>query len=237
MPTTYNVKLIAKNQVADGTTEFVLEKPDGFTYRAGQYGDLVLANADGNPEHALKHGFSFASAPFEDHLAMATRMRGSPFKLAAAKVPVGSMVQMLALWGDFTLHNNKAIPAVFVIGGIGITPVRSIITQALHDGTGHDLTLIYANQSPARAAYADELTKLAATHDNFHFVPVYDEATGNDAEHGHVNADILRRHVKDIPGSRFYMSGPEGMVRAMRSLLIDTGADEDNLRTEEFEGY
>lgn len=235
MVTRYDVKLIAKNQIADGTTEFVLEKPAGFEYRAGQFGDLVLTADDGGEE--LKHGFSYVSAPFEEHLAMATRMRGSTFKNAAAKVPVGSMVQMLALWGDFLLHNNTAVPAVFVIGGIGITPVRSMIVQALHDKTEHDITLIYANQTVAQAAYVEELTKLAATHDNFHFVPVYTQEKLAGAESGRVNADIIRRHVSNIGGSKCYLSGPEGMVKAMRGLLIDSGADEDNIRTEEFSGY
>jgi ferredoxin-NADP reductase len=52
-----------------------------------------------------------------------------------------------------------------------------------------------------------------------------------------VNADTIRQHVPDIEVSRFYLSGPEGMVKAMRALLMEVGADEDNIRTEEFEGY
>ena len=231
MPTSYDVRLLQKKEIAEGTMEFTLEKPKSFEYRAGQYGDLVLPPSTGLDDSNNKHGFSFVSAPFEDTLRMATRMRDSLYKRAAAKVPEGAMVQLLALWGDFTLQKNEAVPAVFITGGIGITPVRSIIAQATHDKTNHKITLIYANRTPAQAAYTDELKRLATENKNFTFVPVYTSTQGQ------VNAELIKQHVPDVALPRYYLSGPEGMVRAMRSLLIEIGADEDNIRTEEFEGY
>ena len=232
MSTSYVVRLLHKKHVAEGTMEFTLEKPKGFEYRAGQFGDLVLPPSTGLVGDNAKHGFSFVSAPFEDTLRMATRMRkGSAFKNAAAQLPDGTPVQLLALWGDFTLHKNAAIPAVFVIGGIGITPVRSIIAQAMYDKAPHKITLIYANRTRAMAAYTDELERLASENKNFSFVPVYTDAQGR------VNAATIREHVRDIAASRFYLAGPEGMVKAMRALLDEVGADEDNIRTEEFDGY
>ncbi|MXS79851.1 Ferredoxin-NADP reductase [Nitrosomonas eutropha] len=231
MPTSYDVRLLQKKEIAEGTMEFTLEKPKGFEYRAGQYGDLVLPPSTGLNDSNNKHGFSFVSAPFEDTLRMATRMRDSLYKRAAAKVPEGTMVQLLALWGDFTLQKNEAVPVVFITGGIGITPVRSIIAQATHDKTNYKITLIYANRTPAQAAYTDDLKWLAGENKNFTFVPVYTSTQG------HVNAELIKQHVPDIIASRYYLSGPEGMVKAMRALLIEIGADEDNIRTEEFEGY
>ncbi len=231
MATSYDVRLIDKTEVAEGTTQFTLEKPPGFEYRAGQYGDLVLPPSTGVSGDNNKHGFSFSSAPYEDHLCMTTRMRDTPFKRAARDVPVGTMVKLLALWGDFTLQKNESVPAVFVTGGIGITPVRSIVAQATHDRSGHRITLIYANRTPALAAYTDELKSFAASNPNFTFVPVYTSTQG------HVDADLIKAHVPDIAAARYYLSGPEGMVKAMRSLLLAVGADEDNIRGEEFEGY
>lgn len=232
MPTSYDVRLLRKKQVAEGTMEFTLEKPRGFEYRAGQYGDMVLPASTRLSGDNNKHGFSFVSAPFEDTLRMTTRMRASSaFKQAAAKVPEGTMIQLLALWGDFTLHKNAKVPAVFVIGGIGITPVRSIIAQATHEKAPHKITLIYANRTRAQAAYIEELEQLAQANPNFTLVPVYTDAQG------FVNADTLRQNVPDLAAPRWYLSGPEGMVQAMRALLMEVGADEDSIKTEEFEGY
>lgn len=231
MATTYDVKLLKRTEIAEGTLEFTIEKPAGFEYRAGQFGDMVLPPSTGLDESNNKHGFSFVSAPYEDTLRMATRMRPSKFKLAAAEIQEGTMIQLLALWGDFILHKNADVPAVFLIGGIGITPVRSIIAQATHDKLPHKITLIYANRTQARAAYHEDLQTLAAENPNFTYVPVITSTEG------HVNADTIRKHVPDIVAPRFYLAGPEGMVKSMRQLLVEVGADEDNIRTEEFEGY
>ncbi len=235
--TTYDVKLLGKREVAEGTMEFTLEKPAGLDVRAGQFCDIKLPSPEGTPKHDGMHGFSFVNAPFEPHIAVATRMRGTPFKEAFRKTPDGTVVKLIAPFGDFTLHKTESVPAVFIIGGIGITPVRSMIVQALHDRTAHHLTLIYANRTPAQAAYVDELKQLASQHANFTFVQVYTQNQADDAEHGHVDAAMIRRHVPDLATPKFYLSGPEGMVKAMRALLVEIGANEDNIRTEEFEGY
>ena len=232
------VKLLGKQQVADGTMEFALEKPAGFTYRAGQYCDIVLPSPPDTPKSTSTHGFSFVSAPFEDHLAVATRMRDTPFKRAIRVVSDGTVVTLIANFGDFTLHKTETTPAVFLIGGIGITPVRSMLAQATHDHTQHRITLLYANRTPAEAAYTDDLKRLAARNANITFVPVYTRGAAQaGAESGHVTAAMIRRHVPDIAEPKYYISGPEGMVKAMRTLLLEAGANEDNIRTEEFEGY
>lgn len=80
MPTSYDVRLLRRKEIAEGTMEFTLEKPPGFEYRAGQYGDLVLPPSTGLDDSNNKHGFSFVSAPFENTLRMATRMRDSRYK-------------------------------------------------------------------------------------------------------------------------------------------------------------
>lgn len=235
--TTYDVKLLGKKEIAEGTMEFTLEKPAGLEIRAGQFCDVKLPSADDTPKQDRIHGFSFVNAAYEPHIVVATRMRGTPFKNAFKATPDGTPLKLIAPFGDFTLHKAQTVPAVFIIGGIGITPVRSMIVQALHDHTEQALTLIYANRTPAQAAYTQELQQMAQAHKNFSFVPVYTQASAEAAEHGHVDATLIRKHVPDLHSPRFYLAGPEGMVKAMRALLIELGTDEDNIRTEEFEGY
>lgn len=235
----YNSKLLHKKQVAEGTMEFILEKPKDLKYRAGQFFDIILEKSAPDAEKSsYQHGFSFVSAPYEDHLAAATRMRNSAFKRAIAALPENSAIKLDAVWGSFTLPKDESIPVVFLIGGIGVTPVRSMVAQATHDKTHHKMTLIYANRAPANAAFTEEFKQFAAKNANFTFVPVYDTKSNDPgAEHGMVDAAMVRRHVPDLTKPRFYLSGPQGMVRAMRTLLTEMGVDEDNIRTEEFDGY
>ncbi|TAM09843.1 MAG: FAD-dependent oxidoreductase [Nevskiaceae bacterium] len=231
MPTTYDVKLIQKREIAENTLEFIIEKPKGFQYAAGQFGDLVLPASCGLGEKD-KHGFSYASAPYEDRLAMATRMRAtSAWKNAMRKVPDGSMIQMLALWGKFTLPETTSTPVVFITGGIGITPVRGIVAQATHDRTAHKMTLLYANRTPAQAAYVEDFKHFAAQNRNFTYTLV------NTGTEGRIDAAKIRAHVPDVKAPLYYLCGPEGMVNGMRELLSGLGVDKTRIKTEKFEGY
>jgi ferredoxin-NADP reductase len=128
---------------------------------------------------------------------------------------------------------------VFIIGGIGVTPVRSIIATATHDKLPHKITLIYSNRTPADAPFIADFEDFMKINPNFTFVPVYTKAKGSRPkdEHGHIDSKMLKRYVSDIETPIYYLSGPAEMVKAMRKLLVEVGADEDNIRSEEFDGY
>lgn len=237
---TYQVKLTGKRQVAEGTMEFQLSKPEGFSFRAGQFFDIILPHQEGDKKGDYVHGFSFVNAPFENYLAAATRMRGSIFKNAIGAMPVGSDLSIEAVWGSFTLPKKEVTrPVVFLIGGIGITPVRSMVAQATHDHSSQRITLLYANRTPAQAAFVDDLQQLALKNPHFTFVPVYTDVaeTSAGAERGTIDAAMVKRHVGDTTAPLYYLSGPAGMVRAMRDLLVSLNVDEDDIKTEEFDGY
>lgn len=234
-----NIKLLKKQVVATDTMAFTWQKPSGFTFVAGQFGDMTLLNPPETDDEGNTRGFSLAHAPYEDDLVTATRMRDTAFKRMLKELPIGADVKLDAPYGNFTLHKTATTPAVFLIGGIGITPVRSIIAQATHDQMPHQMTLLYANKAPADAAFTDELEGFAKENQHFTFVPIYTEVpeaawTG---ERGHIDADMLKRYVLDVAAPIYYLSGPAGMVKAMRHMLVEAGANEDNIRTEEFTGY
>lgn len=237
--TIYTVKLLKKETVAKGTMAFELEKPEGFDFVAGQFCDMTLVNPSETDEEGNVRGFSFVTAPGEDHLKVATRMRDTAFKRVLGNMPIGSTVKLDAPYGDFKLHKTSKTPAVFLIGGIGITPVRSIIAQATHDKLPHSITLLYANKTAADAAFTADFEALAAKNSNFKFVPVYADASAAEwaGERGVIDEKMLRKYVPDVASPIYYLSGPAGMVKAMRELLVAAGANEDNIRTEEFSGY
>lgn len=118
----YKVKLERKQEVAAGTMAFYFEKPKGFAFKAGQYGDLTLINPAETDAEGNIRGFSLANAPHEDFLMFATRMRDTAFKRVLRTMEPGTELTLDAPGGSFTLHNNASIPAVFLTGGIGITP-------------------------------------------------------------------------------------------------------------------
>lgn len=234
-----NVKITKKETIANGTMAIHLEIPEGFIYTAGQFGDITLLNPPETDDEGNTRGFSLASAPHEDFLMMATRLRDTAFKRVLKDLPEGTEIKLDAPYGDFTLHKNESKPAVFIIGGIGVTPIRSIISQATHDKTGHKLTLIHANRTPEDAPFANDFEDLANANPNFTYVPVAEQNTPDGwlGEIGRINGDVVKKYVQDLQAARYYLSGPEGMVKAMRQLLVELQVDEDTIRTEEFAGY
>ena len=117
----YNVKLIKKEEIANGTMEFRFEKPEGFDFRAGQFGDVTLIEPPETDEEGNTRGFSIIAAPYEDYLAFATRLRDSAFKRVLKELPVGAEVKLDAPYGDYTLHKTETTPAVFIIGGTWVS--------------------------------------------------------------------------------------------------------------------
>ena len=236
--TIHTVRLLNRINVANGTMLFEWEKPKGFEYVAGQFGDFTLIDPKETDEEGNVRGFSFVTAPFEATLKTATRMRDTAFKRVLKSMPLGTTIKLDAPYGDFRLHKSSSTPAVFLIGGIGITPVHSMIAQATHDALPHKITLLYSNKSPADAAFTSDLEHLAATNRNFAFVPAYNASSeAGTGEHGLIDAAMLKRHVPDLVAPIYYLAGPAGMVQAMRQMLVTAGANEDNIRTEEFSGY
>jgi len=80
---------------------------------------------------------------------------------------------------------------------------------------------------------------LAEDNPNFSYVSIASDSAPDDwpGERGRVHAEMLKKYVPDLNRPIYYLSGPEGMVKAMRQLLVDLQVSEDNIRTEEFTGY
>lgn len=233
------IKPNKKEMIAEDTMAFHWEMPEGFEFKAGQLTHIKLINPEETDDEGNKRALSLAYAPSEKEIVTATRLRDSAFKRVLRNLSIGNEVEFDGANGSFTLHKTESTPAVFVIGGIGITPIRSMIAEATHQHTNHDLTLFYSNKTPADAAFMDDFEAFDESNPNFKFVPVMTRAKEDewDGEHGHIDSDLLKRHVLDINAPIYYLSGPGKMVEAMQKMLVDAGVNEDNIRSEEFAGY
>lgn len=232
----YQVTLKNRSTVAERTMAFQFEKPPGFTFRPGQYLEVTLLNPAETDAEGNGRALSIASAPHEDSLMVATRMRDTAFKRVLANLPLGAPVQIEGPNGSLTLHNNTARPAVFIVGGIGITPVRSILARAAHEHLPHKLLLLYLNRRPQDAAFLEELTGLQKQNANFHLVPIMTAATGWSGEKGHLTPDLLKKYADPATSPLYYLVGPPGMVNGVHELLNQAGVDDDDIRLEDFGG-
>jgi ferredoxin-NADP reductase len=233
--------LIRREEVAEGTMAFHFEKPSGFTFKAGQSADVTLVDPPDTDAEGNTRTFSIASPPFENKLVFTTRMRDTAFKRSLKNVALATEVKIGSAAGSFTLHKNQAKPAVFLAGGIGITPFLSMARQADHDSLPHKLYLFYSNRRPEDAAFLDTLQTLETTNPNFCLICTMTEMSKSKKEwKGEtvlIDKEMLLRHLAVLQGPIYHIAGPPSMVAAMRQTLVSTGIDEDDIRAEDFAGY
>lgn len=219
---------------------FTFAKPEGFSYQAGQTVDVTLVNPSQTDAEGNSRTFSLVSAPHESGISIATRMRDTAFKRVLKDLPEGSEILVDGPFGSFTLHENDARPAVFLSGGIGITPFHSMVKDAAERHLPHTLFLFYSNRTPKDAAFLSELQGLATSHAAFHLVATMTNIADDiqwEGERGYITKDMIERYVPQGISPIFYLAGPETMVTAMRELLHSMGVSKDDIRFEEFAGY
>jgi len=214
--------------IASDSVSVALEPADNepmFAYKPGQFVMVHLYDADGSLW--AKTAYSISTAPIESKggFGIGVRLAGDFTKRMHA-LKAGDTVGIQGPFGVFTLRDGTS-RAVFFAGGIGITPIRGMIREALLSKSGQELFLFYCNRTLETAAYEKELRDLAVSHPHFHpiFVLERDIPAGWDGETGFITADIIRKHLTALDGADFYVCGPTPFMDAVRGILEAKGVD------------
>lgn len=219
------------------------------SYRAGQY-SVVDLGTDGDPKGPTR-SFTIASSPTErDSILITTRIRNSQFKQKLSKLETGAAVKITAPAGDFTLPDGYSKPLVFLSGGIGVTPFRSMIKYATDERLPVRITMFDSNRNQANILYKDEFDSWARLNRNLRIVYTItgEESESStspaisdwEGEKGRVDKSMLIKYLDkaELSNSTFYICGPPSMLKAMQVLLQDElQIPEGRIKVEEFTGY
>jgi ferredoxin-NADP reductase len=151
----------------------------------------------------------------------------------------GSPVLSGSIAGDFTLPRNKDKKLVFIAGGIGVTPFRSMV-KYLHDKKEmRDVVLMYSNRSEAEIAYRDVFDAAAQAGIGIKTVYTLTDAGPQSwrGERGYIDSAMIQRQVPDYRDRTFYISGPQSMVDTFKKTLRQMGVARWNIRTDYFPGF
>lgn len=236
---TYEITLTSSKEVAFGTMAFHFERPQGFAFKAGQAVDIALPMLGEGSED--RHAFSLISAPHENELVIATRMRDSAYKRALKTLKTGQRVVLEGPFGSLTLGKNSDRPAVLIAGGIGVTPFMSMMRDAVHGALKRQILLMYSNRRPEDAAFLTELQQMEAKLPNLRVIATMTQMKSSttlwQGERGTLDAMRLQQFTGTLANPIYYLAGPPGMVQAMRGALSSIGVDDDDIRSEDFFGY
>ncbi|HLF77069.1 MAG TPA: FAD-dependent oxidoreductase [Dehalococcoidia bacterium] len=235
MPDKYVARLSGQEAAASQTGTFYFEKPADFQFTAGQSIEITLPLSD-VPESDRIHAFSICSAPYEDYVAITTRLRDTPFKRALALLTPNDTVEIEGPYGKFVVAQDTPRPIAFLCGGVGITPVFSIIKDAARDSGVAGFYLFYSNRTPAETPFLAQLDKLQSEHSEFRLIATMTAAQAWNGERERIGIEMIRRYI-DPSSASFYTSGPPGMVMAMREMLAQNSVRREQVRFESFPGY
>jgi ferredoxin-NADP reductase len=230
--TGFSVKFRMK-AACDRVTGFRFDKPDGYSFVAGQYLRLTLDTREGRQTKSMSH----SSAPSDPFIELATRMSGSAFKDALGELVRGDDVAIAGPFGSLVLPEDVR-QVLFLAGGVGITPCRSMIRDAEQRRTGLRMRLFYGNHDQVCVPYSGEFADYERKDRRFKVVGVLeDPLPGWPGERGFITAELVRRYIDTLDGWHCVIAGPPTMVTAMEMVAEQLGIVADQLSVERFGGY
>ena len=221
-------------------------------YTAGQYAFFDIGGVYNDSKGPVRH-FTISSSPTEDFIMITTRIRDTPYKKRLSSLEEDTIVKVRGPQGKFVLHEDYSKPAVFLSGGIGVTPFRSMIKYATDKQLPIKIVMFDSNRNPENTLFKNEFDEYVNINRNLKIVytiteeekqgaqdtssPIRQQWTG---EKGRIDKAMLTKHLTDdqIKNSIFYTCGPPGMIKAMQDLIQnDLKVPNDRIKVEEFTGY
>ncbi|MEQ1612747.1 MAG: 2Fe-2S iron-sulfur cluster-binding protein [Hyphomicrobiaceae bacterium] len=243
---------VARREYEDGgeaQCSFYLEPLDGvplLPFKAGQFLTFELPIFD----RKVVRCYSLSDRPDPKRFRVTIKRLGPPADRPHAppgiasshfhdEVHEGDVLRVKAPAGAFFIDPDATVPAVFIAGGVGITPMMSMVSWALAEQPQRILHLFYGVRHGGEHAYKQVLEDLARVHPNFHLHVIYSRPSavdllGRDFHHaGHVDVDLLRRC---LPQGRhqFYICGPAPMMAGLVPELAAWGVPPEDIRHEAF---
>jgi ferredoxin-NADP reductase len=211
---------------------FRIARPDGFVFDAGQFLTLRL-RIDGQ-EHV--RCYSISSPPeASGYLEISVKRQGVVSNALHATLRPGSLLSVRAPAGSFVYPATDDRPVVLVGGGVGITPLMSMLRHGVLAEPNRPISLLYSARTPADLAFRPELEWLATRSPRLRVtLAVSGAPSAPDIYPGRIDGPLLRT-VPDLTEAIALICGPQPMIEAMASLLADIGVPRPQIRFELFE--
>jgi ferredoxin-NADP reductase len=215
-------------------------------YTGGQFAFFDIGGVNNDPKGPIRH-FTISSSPTEDFIMITTRIRDSPYKQRLSSLQEGVKVKVRGPEGKFVLHEDYSKPAIFLSGGIGVTPFRSTIKYVADKQLPIKIVMFDSNRNERNIIFKDEFDEWAAKNKNLKIVYTVSDEDGRNSssspwtgEHGRINKEMLNKYLNndELQHSVFYVCGPPAMLNAMKSLLEnELNITKERIKVEEFTGY
>ncbi len=230
-----------KIQVAQDTVEFAFIPDRKLSFEPGQYMEWTLSH-----EHADSRGsrrwFTLASSPTEDQLRLGIKFydKGSSYKSAMLDMDQNTPIVAGQVAGDFVMPREKTKKLVFIAGGIGVTPFRSMVKYLVDTNEQRSVRLLYSARTEADFAYKDvfEAGRQSLGINTLYVVSDSTVATSSPyTVTGTITREFIEQNIPDYAECMFYISGTHPMVEVLQLALHELGIPRKDVRVDFFPGY
>lgn len=229
----YTVKITKVIQRTPKAVSIRMEKPDGFNYDPGQWALFSLEVNSGLETRPL----SFSSSPTEEYLEFTKGITKSSFSKAVGTCKPGDTVALKGPAGVLVYKGGEP-KVTFMAGGIGITPLRSMLKYLADTGDSGQKTLLYTTRNPEETAFIDEIRQWESKDPGLTLIQAYEQPPeGWNGPVGFITNEMIEKNITDLDKQRFYVSGPPAMVRCVISCFADLNIPKEHVQLEELTGY
>lgn len=203
----------------------------------GQFLQLIFDGKDPGNKNLNKY-FSFSSSPTKSYIEITKRLSQSEFSQKLNSLKENDRVMLKAPLGN-CIFKEEYKKIGFLIGGIGITPVVSIIEYIATKKLTTSVVLLYSNRNEEEIAFKKELDSWQEKHSNIHIIYTITDCQPNDKRcfFGTIDKALLLEQVTDTKERVFFIFGPPLMVETMQNVCLDIKCNKENIKKESFIGY
>jgi ferredoxin-NADP reductase len=237
----YLLKLTAKAQLAPDVYDLRFTSDRRLRFRPGQYLEWTLGHPRPDSRGNRRY-FTIASSADEPevHIGVKFYPDASSFKEALLAMKPGSRIMASQLAGEFVLPTDKRTKLVFMAGGIGITPFRSMIRYLLDHKEKRQIIILYSNRTAPEIVYAEVLEEARRQLDVSTVYTLTDAnsvPTDWQGSIGRLDAEMIAKAVPDYRERTFYLSGPRSLVVGFETVLRNIGIPKSRIKSDFFPGY
>ncbi|OGL23391.1 hypothetical protein A2791_00890 [Candidatus Saccharibacteria bacterium RIFCSPHIGHO2_01_FULL_46_30] len=234
--------LVQKLRIAANSVDFVFRIDKQLAYRPGQYMEWTLPHSHIDNRGNRRY-FTLASSPTEQTLRLGVKFYDPSSSYKHALIDMAQTTDIVAtqVSGDFVLPRSSKTKLVFIAGGIGVTPFRSMVKYLLDSHEQRDVVMLYAANTTQDIAYKDIFDQaqqelgMATT-----YVVAELGATQSiqpNFRTGRVDVDAISALVPEYRGRTYYISGSHQMVVAVQAALAQLGVPKRHIKVDYFPGY
>ena len=234
------VEFIEKIKRTETVRSFRFKPEQKIDFYPGQFLQVIFDDQNRSNRNLNKY-LSFSSAPGKEYIEITKRMSDSKFSQKLLELKQGSRILMKAPMGT-CIFKDEYEKIGFLIGGIGITPVISILEYIIKKGLATDVCLLYSNKTEDDIAFKREIDNWSENNSKIKII--YTVSTAGNGKikdkrcfFGRINKQLFMSKVTHYNQRLFFIFGPPNMVTAMKDLCLEMGCLKEMVKTENFIGY